>query len=161
LAEASDRAMRIGRLDAASIALAAGRPLGPIPDAPPALARFATIAPPTEAGLRLAFDAASQAALKVSQPDTEDKPFLDRVMARLQDSRLITVREGDRVLVGNSAATTLVHARTLLDAGDLDGAVTAVSAMTGPPAEKMAAWLADAKSLREAREALVALAGNG
>ena len=121
----------------------------------------ATAAPPTEAGLRLAFDPASQAALKVSQPDTEDKPFLDRVMARLQDSRLITVREGDHVLVGNSTATTLVHARTLLDAGDLDGAVKAVSSLTGPPAEKMAAWLADAKSLREAREALVALAGNG
>jgi len=161
LAEASDRAMRIGRLDAAAIALAAGRPLGPMPDAPAALARFATAAPPTEAGLRLAFDPASQAALKVSQPDTEDKPFLDRVMARLQDSRLITVREGDHVLVGNSTATTLVHARTLLDAGDLDGAVKAVSSLTGPPAEKMAAWLADAKSLQEAREALAALQGTG
>jgi Mitochondrial inner membrane protein len=161
LAETSDHAMRTGRLDAASIALASGRPLGLIPDAPPALARFANAAPPTEPGLRLSFDAASQAALKVSQPDTGDKPFLDRVLARLQDSRLITVREGDRVVVGNSAAAILVHARALLDAGDLDGAVKAVSSLTGPPAEKMAAWLTDAKSLQEAREALAALQGTG
>jgi hypothetical protein len=161
LAEASGRAMRSVRLDAATIALGSGRPMGLIPDAPPALARFATTAPPTVAGLRLTFDAASQAALKVSQPDTEDKPFLDRVLARLQDSRLITVREGDRVVVGNSATTILVHARALLDAGDLDGAVRAVSSLTGAPAEKMAAWLTDAKSLQEAREALATLAGTG
>jgi hypothetical protein len=74
---------------------------------------------------------------------------------------LITVREGDRVVVGNSAAAILVHARALLDAGDLDGAVKAVSSLTGPPAEKMAAWLTDAKSLQEAREALAALQGTG
>jgi hypothetical protein len=161
LAEASDHAVRLARLDAAQFALASGRPVGPVPDAPPALARFATTAPPTEAGLRLTFNAASQEALKVSQPDTEDKPFLDRVMARLQDSRLITVREGDRVVVGNSTAAALLRARTLLDAGDLAGSVKTVSTLTGPPAEKMAAWLAEAKSLQEAREALAALAGNG
>jgi len=152
---------RLGRLVAAEIALESGHPLGTIPDAPPALARFATAAPPTEAGLRLSFTAASQAALQVSVPDTEDKPFLDRVMARLQDFRLITVREGDRVVVGNSAAAVLLRAQVLLAAGDLNGAVETVATLTGPPAEKMASWLADAKSLQEARKALAALAGNG
>jgi len=161
LAEASDHAVRLGRLDAAEIALEAGQPLGSMPDAPPALARFATTAPPTEAGLRLGFVAASQAALKVSQPDTEDKPFLERVMARLQDFRLITVRNGDHVVLGNSAAATLVHAQVLLNAGDLDGAAKAVATLTGPPKDKMAAWLADATSLLEAREALASLARNG
>jgi hypothetical protein len=154
-------AARLGRLGAADIALAAGRPLGPIPDAPEALSRFATAAPPTEAGLRLAFPPAAEAALKVSAPDTEGKPFLDRVLARLEGSHLITVREGDRVVVGNSTAATLTHARALLDAGDLGGAARAVGTLTGPAAEKMAPWLADAKALQAAREALAALAEKG
>ena len=98
---------------------------------------------------------------QVSLPDTEGKPFLDRVLARLQDVRLITVREGDHVVVGNEAAQTLAHARLLLEVGDLAGAVKAVSGLSGPPAEKMAAWLAEASSLVAAREALVSLSGNG
>jgi hypothetical protein len=161
LASSSDRAARIAQWEAADMALAAGKPLGTIPDAPPALTRFATTAPPTDAALRLAFVPTSQAALKVSQPDTEGKPFLDRVMARLQDSGLITVREGDHVVIGNSTAATLSRARVLLDAGDLAGAAREVSALSGPPAEKMAPWLADAKALQAAREALASLAESG
>jgi hypothetical protein len=161
LAEGSNRAMRLAQLEAAEINLASGHPLGPVPDAPPALARFASIAPPTEAALRLSFTAASREALKVSLPDTEGKPFLDRVIARLQDFRLITVREGDQVLVGNSTAVILARARVLLDAGDLDGAAKAVATLTGPPADRMAPWLADATALQAAREALASLVGAG
>jgi hypothetical protein len=149
------------RLAGLDIALASGHPLGAIPNAPPALTRFATVAPPTEAALRLSFPAAAREALKVSRPDTEGKPFLDRVMARLQDFKLITVREGDRVLIGNAAGATLGHAQVLLEAGDLAGAARTVATLTGPPAEKMAAWLADANALVAAREALATLAGNG
>jgi hypothetical protein len=158
LADTSDRAARLAQ---AEIALAAGRPLGSIPDAPPALARFATTAPPTEAGLRLSFAAASQAALQVSVPDTEGKPFFDRILARLQDFRLITVREGDHVVIGNSTAAILAHARVLLNVGDLGGATKAVGVLSGPPAAKMAPWLADATALQAAREALASLAENG
>ena len=161
LSENSAHAARLARLDAAGIALVAGHPLGSIADAPPALARFATTAPPTMAELRLLFDAASQAALKVSLPDTEGKPFLDRVMARLQDFKLITVREGSHVVIGNSTAASMAHAQMLLDAGDLDGAIKTVSAITGPPAEKMAPWLANASALQAAREALASLAEKG
>jgi hypothetical protein len=161
VAENSAHTMRLARLDAAAIALASGHGLGAIPDAPPALARFASTAPPTLAELRLAFPPASEAALRVSQPDTEGKPFLDRVMARLQDFKLITVREGSHVVIGNSAAATLAHAQMLLDAGDLGGAVRTVATLTGPPAEKMAAWLADATALQAAREALASLAEQG
>jgi hypothetical protein len=161
LATSSDRSGRIARVEAADMALAAGKPLGTIPDAPPALTRFATSAPPTEASLRLAFVPASQAALRVSQPDTEGKPFLDRVLARLQDFRLITVREGDHVVIGNSTAATLSRAQVLLDAGDLAGAAREVGSLSGPPAEKMAPWLADAKALQAAREALASLAESG
>src|SRR5580658_2401476 len=155
--EAADHAMRLARLDAAEIALASGHALGPIANAPPALARFATAAPPTEAALRLRFGPIAQEALKVSRPDTEGKPFLDRVLARLQDFKLITVREGDNVLIGSSAAATIAHARLLLDAGDLAGAARTVAALTGPPAEKMAPWLDDANALLAAREALATL----
>lgn len=161
LADTSDRTTRLARLEAVELALAGGKPLGAIPDAPPALARFATAAPPTEAGLRLAFLAASREALRVSLPDTEGKPFFDRVLARLRDFRLITVREGDQVVIGNAAAATLAHAKVLLNAGELGGAARAVATLSGPPAEKMAPWLADANSLLAAREALASLAGAG
>jgi len=157
----SDRVSRLAQVNAAEIALAAGRPLGSIPDAPPALTRFATAAPPTEAGLRLGFTAASQQALLVSLPDTEGKPFFDRILARLQDFRLITVREGDRVVIGNSTAATLARARVLLNVGDLGGAIKAVASLSGPPAAKMAPWLADATALQGAREALASLAASG
>jgi hypothetical protein len=155
LAGASDR---VARLNIAEMALAAGRPLGAIANAPLALTRFATAAPPTEAGLRLSFAAAAQQALQVSLPDTEGKPFFDRVLARLQDFRLIMVREGDHVVIGNSTAAVLAHARVLLDVGDLGGAARTVATLTGPPAEKMAPWLADATDLQAAREALASLA---
>ena len=160
-AETSDRAARQARLHAAVVALAAGRPLGAIADAPAALTQFATAAPPVESALRLAFPAASRAALKASLPDTEGKPFLDRVLARLQDFRLVTVREGETVLIGNSAVAILARAQAQLDAGDLAGATLTAGKLTGPPAEKMAAWLADAKALVAAREALASLSGNG
>jgi hypothetical protein len=94
-------------------------------------------------------------------PDTEGKDFFDRVLARLQDVRLITVREGDHLVIGNAAAATLTHAKMLLDVGDLGGAIKTVGTLTGPPAEKMAGWLADVTSLVAAREALVSLADNG
>lgn len=161
LTAGSDQIARLARLDAAEIALASGHPLGAIPNAPPALARFATIAPPTQAALRLAFPAAAAAALRVSQPDTEGKSFLDGIIARLQDFRLITVRQGDRVLVGNATAATLAHAQVLLEAGDLAGAAREAATLTGPPAEKMAPWLADANALVAAREALASLAEQG
>ncbi len=161
LADGTAKAMRLARLEAAAISLSAGRALGPIPDAPPALAKFTNVAPPTEARLRLAFPAAAEAARQVSLSDTEGKDFFDRVLARLQDVRLITVREGDHVVIGNSASATLAHAKMLLEVGDLGGAVKTVATLTGPPAEKMAGWLADAASLVAAREALVSLADNG
>jgi len=161
LADNTAKAMRLARLQAAAIALSAGRALGPIPDAPPALAKFTNVAPPTEARLRLAFATAAEAARQVSLPDTEGKDFFDRVLARLQDVRLITVREGDHLVIGNAAAATLTHAKMLLDVGDLGGAIKTVGTLTGPPAEKMAGWLADATSLVAAREALVSLADNG
>ena len=80
------------------------------------------------------------------------EPLLARIWARAQD--LVTVRQGDRVLLGDPAAGVLGRARTALDAGDLAGAVAAVATLTGPAAQAMAGWLADARSLLDARAAL-------
>jgi hypothetical protein len=152
-------AARLARIGAAQVALAAGQPLGDLPGAPPAVAHFATASPPTMAALRLSFGHVEQAALAAGQPVSGDKPFLAGVLTRAQD--LITVRQGDRVLLGNPAAGVLARARTALDAGDLAGAVAAVAQLSGPPAAAMAAWLADARALLAARTALADMAAHG
>lgn len=145
-------ASHLARLQAARAALSAGEPLGAIDNAPAALARFATTKPPTEADLRLNFPAAAKNALAASQPDTADAPFGQRLWRRAQ--RLITVREGDRVIVGDPAAGILARAQTLLDVDDLGGAVAAVSSLSGPPAQAMAPWLEQARALLAAQQAL-------
>ncbi|HET6182931.1 MAG TPA: mitofilin family membrane protein [Acetobacteraceae bacterium] len=150
------RAARAARLQSALAALDAGRPLGPVPDAPPAVARFADQPPPTLAALRAEFPGVADAALAAGRP-AEGKGFLDRVWTNAQ--RLVTVRQGDRVLVGDPAAGVIARARTALDDGDLAGAVQAMSALTGPPAQAVAGWLASAKALLAARAALLGMAG--
>ena len=152
LSALADRAGRVARVQAAQAALNAGQKLGDLPGAPPALARFAAAPPPTEAALRLAFPAAARAALAAAKSQSEGKPLLARLWAETQD--LVTVRQGDHVLVGDPAAGVLARARAALDAGDLAGAVAAVAALTGPAAQAMAGWLADARALLDARAAL-------
>jgi hypothetical protein len=150
------QAARLARVQAGVMALNAGQPLGDISGAPAAVARFATAAPPTEAALRLAFPKAAHAALAASQPDMAGKPFLSQLLTRAEG--LVTVRRGDRVLIGNSAAGVLARARTALEAGDLADAVAAVSTLSGPTASAVAKWRADAQSLLDARAGLVAMA---
>ena len=150
---------RAARVQAARMALDAGRKLGPIPGAPPALARYADTPPPTEAALRLSFPAAERAALEASQPSMQGKPLLARMWARAQD--LVTIRQGDRVIIGDPATGVLDRARAALDAGDLAGAVAAAATLTGPAAQAMAGWLAEARALLDARAALAAWAAQG
>jgi hypothetical protein len=156
---ANEKAQRHAALiQAASLALSAGQKLGNLVAAPPALARFADVNPPTDAALRLAFPGAAREALAASRPVTEGKPVLVRLWAQAQD--LVTIRQGDHVLVGDPAAGILERARTALDAGDLATAATEVAALSGPAAVAMAGWLAQARSLLEARAALVAWAAS-
>ena len=147
---------RTAQMQAAAAALANGQPLGAIPGAPPALAKFATEPPPTEASLRLSFDAAAKAAHAAGQPPPSSLPFLDRVWQRAQAS--VTVKSGDKVIVGDSLSDTLEASRRLLDAGDLAGAVKALDGLTGPAGEAMAPWRTEAQSLLDARAALTAAA---
>ncbi len=147
---------KIARLQEAAVALGTGRPLGTIPGAPPALARFATTAPPTEAALRLSFAAAADKALEAGQPARDGTPFWSRVWSRAQSG--LVVRQGDRVLVGDVVTGILEHARHQLDAGDLAGAVTVLDGLAGPAAAAMAPWRAQAQSLLDARAALLTVA---
>ncbi len=159
LAAVAKTASLTARVSAARQALDAGHKLGDVAGAPPALARYADVDPPTEASLRLAFPAAEQAALAASRPSTDGKPLLARLWARAQD--LVTIRQGDRVIVGDPAAGLLARAQEALDAGDLAGAVRASSGLQGPAAQAMAGWLTQAHALLAARAALATWAAQG
>ena len=156
ISQINERQARIVQLQGAAAALAAGRPLGTINGAPPALAQFATKPAPTEASLRLSFDAAAADARRAGQPYTEQTPFLNRMWDRLQSG--VVVREGDRVIVGDAVSGVLEHAKRQLDAGDLPGAVAALDGLAGPAAAAMAPWRAQAQSLIDARAALISAA---
>jgi hypothetical protein len=159
LAAVAKTASLAARVNAARQALDAGHKLGDVTGAPPALARYSEVDPPTEASLRLAFPEAVQAALAASRPSTDGKLLLARLWARAQD--LVTIRQGDRVLVGDPAAGLLARAQEALDAGDLAGAVRAVVELQGPAAQPMAGWLAQARALLDARAALATWSAQG
>jgi hypothetical protein len=153
----SDHLSRLARIQEANLALAAGRPVGDLPDAPPALARFAHAAPPTETQLRQLFLQSERAAIAAKQPDNATIPLVDRIWERAQN--LVTVHRGDDVVVGNPSSVTLGHARAALDAGDLKGAISTVELLKGQPRDAMSNWLEEAKSLVDARAALAGMAG--
>lgn len=152
----ADRANRLARIRQAEDALATGQKLGALPDAPPALARFAETNPPTEVGLRLAFPALERAIRAAARPQVAAQPWAERIWDRMQG--LVTIREGDRVVIGDSVAGLLARAQLALEAGDLAGAVTALSNLTGDAGKAAETWLSDARALLEARSALAALA---
>jgi septal ring factor EnvC (AmiA/AmiB activator) len=157
--DAASRATRLERVQAAVVALQAGQKLGDIPNAPPALAKFANEAPPTESALRESFPALAEHAREVSQPQTANRSFLQRAFARLQES--VTVRQGDDVLVGDPAAGVLADAELKVQNGDLAGAVQRLQALHGPAASVMQPWVDRAQSLVAARAALAGLAARG
>lgn len=150
------RLARIARLQAAMAALEAGRALGEIPGAPPALARFAATPPPSEAGLRLAFPGAAQRARDASRTGGNEAGVGERVWQRVR--ALVTVKEGETVLLGSPAATTLGLASEKLAAGDLAGSVAALDGLDPGAAAEMAAWRGQAEALLAARVALSKMA---
>lgn len=153
----AQKAQLATRLQGAAAALAAGQKLGDIPGAPPALARFANEAPPTEASLRSSFDRYAAAAEKASQPAIMDNQgFGSRLWTRAQ--QLLTIRQGDRVLLGDPIAGVMAQARDKLDNGDLAGAVEALKGLAGPAAAAMKPWLDNAHALLDARAAIASMA---
>jgi len=152
------RAGRIARLQATAAALEAGQPLGELPGAPAALTRFATASPPTAAALRLSFPAAAERAEAASRPSTQGQSLAQRMWQRAQS--LITVRQGDKVVIGAPAAIVLASARERLEAGDLAGAVAALGQLDGPAAQAIADWREQAQTLLDARAALAQMVHN-
>ncbi len=153
---ATEAAARAATLRSAQASLDAGQPLGDMPGAPPALSRFGRARPPTEASLRLAFPDAAERAVAASKPSTEGETVGQRMW---QNARaLVTVKQGDKVVLGAPAAETIGQARERLDAGDLAGAVTALGALDGSAAQAMADWRDQAQALIDARAALAGMA---
>lgn len=157
LTKLTARIALLNQLETARMALDAGMPLGTIANAPPALAQFATTAPPTAAALRLGFPAAAAAAEAASIAGNTQGGVWSRVLLRLD--HFITIRQGAHVLVGSPASGALAQAQTLLNAGDLAGAVAQVDTLSQSTQQAMGGWLAQAKALLAARAALIALAG--
>ena len=153
------RATRLAAFDALRLRLDGGQPLGPalaaLPAAPEALTRFATVAPPTESGLRLSFEAAARAARAASEPG-QGQGLLDAATSRL--SGLVTVRRGEQVVWGDAAAAEIERARRALEAGDIEASIARLDRL--PPSAKaaMADWIAQARALEAARAALATLA---
>ena len=147
---------RLGQIVHAQEALRAGVPLGPLDGAPPALVKFETTPPPTEAALRLSFPAAAKMADAAGQPLPSQGKFWHRVWLRVQN--LIVVRRGDQMLVGDPTGGVLAHAQRLLDAGDLSGSLTVLDTLADPARGAMAPWVTQAKTLMDARQALAQMA---
>jgi hypothetical protein len=144
------------RLQSASMALDLGQKLGDIPDAPASLSRFANVAPPVESALRQSFPNFAVTAEAASRPSAKDHGFVERMLFRVEN--LVTIRRGDQVLVGAPATVTLEAARGKLEAGDLAGAVAALTPLDDAARAAMAPWLNDAKALLDARAALSSMA---
>ncbi len=151
-----DRTTRLARLQAAGDALAAGRPLGDLPGAPPALAKFAKAKPPTEAALRLAFPAAASAAAEASRPANDGKSLGERIL--MHASTLLTVKQGNTVVVGAPATAVLAAAEARLEAGDLAGALATLDGLDSAAARAISEWRGDAQALLDARSALAKMA---
>jgi hypothetical protein len=147
----------LNQLENARMALDAGQPVGNIPNAPPALAVFATAPPPTLAALVLSFPAAAQAAETVSVERVQGVSFWSRVLARLEG--LVTITNGAHVVVGAPAAAIIEQARTLLNAGDLNGAVAVLGGLSPTTQAAMGDWLTQARDLLAARAAIITMAG--
>jgi hypothetical protein len=146
----------LSSLNAARMALDAGQPLGNIPNAPPALAQFATTPPPTQAALVLGFPAAARAANIASVEKLEGVSYWSKVRARLES--LVTITNGSHVVIGAPAAAIVARAGQLLDAGDLGGAVAELGNLSPTTQAAMGGWLIQARALVAARSALIAMA---
>lgn len=151
------QAQTMAMLATASMALESGQKLGTIPNAPEALVRYATVAPPTEAQLRAEFETlAPRAAQRAGMTNSGVTGLWARLRAHVVD--LISLRRGDQVLIGSRADGTLAMARRDLALGDLSGAVAAVKTLPAPAQRVMQPWLTRADHLLAARAALAQMA---
>jgi hypothetical protein len=155
----TQRMAQLNAVAAAGMTLAAGQPLGVVPNAPPALAVFADTAPPTMAQLRESFPAAARNAEAASLAKGGHAGLWAQVKLRLEG--LITISNGDHVIFGPPAAAALIRMRTALANDDLAAAVAAGNTLSQPTQAAMASWLTPARQLLAARQALAGMARQG
>jgi hypothetical protein len=146
---------KVAALQHATLALNAGQPLGPLPGAPTTLTAFATTPPPTFAALVNSFPAAARAAAAASITGTDHPTLWSRFLAHLEN--FITISDGTHVIIGAPAAAALAQARASLAAGDLAGAVAALSTLSLSTQAAMGNWLPQARALLAAQHALLTL----
>ncbi|MBE9604570.1 hypothetical protein IAI18_06810 [Acetobacteraceae bacterium H6797] len=163
LAAAETRLNRVTAALAVESALDSGRPLGqalaPLgTNAPAALTRFNSEAPPTEANLRLSFEDAARAARAAMEPGT-GQSVLESAASRLQG--LVTIRRGDQVVMGDAAGAALERARRALEAGDLPATLGYLDTLPDPAKAAMQGWMDRARALVDARVALRGLTVGG
>jgi len=155
------QAIRMAQIQAAILALQSGAPLGTIPNAPEAVVRYATAAPPTEAGLRAEFE--QYAAKAEAAGGKVDVGATGGIWARIRAHviSLVTIRRGDKVLVGSRADAVLSDARADLAAQNLAGAVQTLKSLPPASQDAMLPWMRKAENLLAARAALLKLAEQG
>jgi len=151
LSAAEARTERLAGIEELRTLLDAGQALGPALarlGAPPpqALARFASVPPPTEPALRLSFEEALRQARAGAQESS---------LPRLNS--LLTIRRGEEVVWGDASEANVERARRALEAGDVEAALGHLSRLPEPIRQGLRGWLEEAQSLAAARFALRAL----
>jgi hypothetical protein len=109
---------------------------------------------PTLVDLAGRFDAVSVAAARAAI--VPDRPgWIGEMLAHL--SRLVVIRRTGGDVAGEGPDALLARAEARLRAGDLAGAVTALSTLEDGPAEAVKPWLADARARIAVDSALASL----
>ena len=109
---------------------------------------------PTLVDLAGRFDAVSVAAARAAI--VPDRPgWVGEMLARL--SRLVVIRRTGGDVAGEGPDALLARAEARLRAGDLAGAVAALSTLEDGPAEAVKPWLADARARIAVDSALAGL----
>ncbi|WP_287799758.1 hypothetical protein [Acidiphilium sp.] len=150
------KAKTLALIAQASLNLQNGLPLGNIPGAPAALAAYATAKPPTLAGLKASFPTYAEAATHAAGDAAPQGGFWQRTKARVES--LVTVRHGDKVLIGSLAEGILGQARAALGRDDLKATLAVLAKLPPDAATAMKPWTEKASGLLAARTALAGMA---
>lgn len=116
---------------------------GAVADALSTLSKHADSGVPTRDRLLGLFRRRAGEAVAVSAGDQDDG-LLTGVLRRLGDVIRVRPVGGDQS--GSGAGAILARAEAKLDARDLQGAIADVERLSGPPAESMTPWLAEARA---------------
>ncbi|MCF3945383.1 COG4223 family protein [Acidiphilium iwatense] len=150
------KAQTLARIAQASLALQNGDALGPIPNAPEALVRYANAKPPTLGALKSSFPAYARKAVRAGGSVAADGGFWQKLRFRVES--LVTVRHGGKVLVGSRAQGILAAAQRDLGNDDLAAALASLKTLPPGAQSAMTPWTRQATHLLAARAALADMA---